>query len=160
MTCCYRFGVSLRKLLGLHFFGDPLDDDATSLDLERLTPPIAVTLRKRRHKQTLTFVLISDTHMTHEAMVVPEGDVLLHAGDFGKWNSSRDDVMRFNAWLGRLPHPVKLITGGNHDRLGLDFYKAIFTNATFLANEAVFIAVARDGSVSVRRWPTPTTRAI
>ena len=30
----------------------------------------------------IKFVCISDTHGMHSAMSVPEGDVLIHAGDF------------------------------------------------------------------------------
>ncbi|KAF8217705.1 Metallo-dependent phosphatase-like protein [Mycena galopus ATCC 62051] len=65
------------------------------------------------------FVLISDTHTS--TFPVPDGDVLLHAGDltdFGTLNEFKA-VME---WLYALPHPIKMhavlslqIIAGNHD---------------------------------------------
>jgi len=63
-------------------------------------------------------VLFSDTHGQHDRLVgpfaVPEGDVLIFAGDAcsagtpGEWAA-------FCRWLGGLPHPHTLIVVGNHD---------------------------------------------
>jgi calcineurin-like phosphoesterase family protein len=60
----------------------------------------------------MRLVLISDTHDCHPA--VPEGDVLIHAGDFACGDdlaSLRRDI----AWLKSLPHRVKILVKGNHD---------------------------------------------
>jgi len=57
-------------------------------------------------------VAISDTHDNHP--VVPDGDVLIHAGDFAcgdDLSSLRRDI----AWLKSLPHQVKILVKGNHD---------------------------------------------
>jgi Icc-related predicted phosphoesterase len=57
-------------------------------------------------------VLISDTHDAHPA--VPEGEILIHAGDFAcgdDFASLRRDI----AWLKSLPHRVKILVKGNHD---------------------------------------------
>jgi len=61
-------------------------------------------------------VLISDTHGLHDQVKVPEGDILIHAGDF--MNGGRDlyEVTRFARWWNRHPHPHKILIGGNHDR--------------------------------------------
>ena len=67
--------------------------------------------------EDLTIVALSDTHGMHAAMdhAVPEGDVLIHAGDFcGR--GLMQEVHDFAAWMGALPHPHKLVTAGNHDR--------------------------------------------
>jgi hypothetical protein len=37
------------------------------------------------------------------------------SGDFTKWKTSSKDLVRFNDWLGELPHPHKVITSGNHE---------------------------------------------
>lgn len=64
----------------------------------------------------MRLVLLSDTHGRHNEIVVPDGDVLIHAGDFSRFGDVAD-VGRFARWLGDLPHENKLVIAGNHDRL-------------------------------------------
>eukprot|EP00450_Noctiluca_scintillans_P016776 CAMPEP_0194513232 /NCGR_PEP_ID=MMETSP0253-20130528/45442_1 /TAXON_ID=2966 /ORGANISM="Noctiluca scintillans" /LENGTH=252 /DNA_ID=CAMNT_0039356769 /DNA_START=10 /DNA_END=768 /DNA_ORIENTATION=- len=66
------------------------------------------------HRWGLRLVCISDTHNKHRTLSVPDGDVLIHAGDFtlyGREDHARD----FDAWLADLPHKVKLVVVGNHE---------------------------------------------
>jgi Icc-related predicted phosphoesterase len=66
--------------------------------------------------RSLSIVAISDTHGMHAAMeqAVPDGDVLIHAGDFcGRGRAG--EVRDFAAWIGALPHRHKIVTPGNHD---------------------------------------------
>ena len=73
---------------------------------------------------------------------IPEGDVLVHAGDFtnvGELNQVKD----FNTWLGNLPHKDKVIIAGNHD---WSFYdsrakeaKKLITNAIYLEDSSIVI---------------------
>jgi predicted phosphohydrolase len=62
------------------------------------------------------FVCLSDTHNHHRSLTVPDGDVLVHAGDF-TMNGTRGEVEEFADWLEALPHPRKVLVAGNHDRL-------------------------------------------
>lgn len=62
----------------------------------------------------MRLVCLSDTHGLHEEISVPEGDVLIHAGDLCN-TGSKGDVQRFAAWIKRLPHPWKVVIAGNHD---------------------------------------------
>lgn len=65
---------------------------------------------------TLRLVCLSDTHDRHEAVRVPDGDVLVHAGDFtGRGDPAAVEV--FGAFLAGLPHRVKVVVAGNHDFL-------------------------------------------
>jgi Icc-related predicted phosphoesterase len=61
-------------------------------------------------------VLISDTHGKHKQIQLPEGDLLIHAGDItGRgfpWQ-----VREFMDWFGRQPHRHKVMIAGNHDFL-------------------------------------------
>jgi len=77
-------------------------------------------------------VCLSDTHSRHGDVVVPDGDVLVHAGDFTKRGSERE-VASFDAWLGTLPHRHKLVVAGNHDFL---FESAPQVARTLLAHAA------------------------
>jgi Icc-related predicted phosphoesterase len=130
------------------------EEDGDLLDCVPAEWPLEVDLklgrskRRKRDTRSLTVVMVSDTHTNH-SFAVPDGDLLLHAGDFAKWNSSLSDVQAFNAWLGTLPHAVKIVTAGNHDRFPADQLKATLTNATFLCNESVVIWLHPDGVVSL-----------
>jgi predicted phosphohydrolase len=64
----------------------------------------------------MRIVCLSDTHGLHEHLRVPEGDLLLHAGDFSKAGRA-DEIERFDRWLGTLPHEHKVVVAGNHDFL-------------------------------------------
>lgn len=62
----------------------------------------------------MRIVLVSDTHGYHSLTTVPDGDVLVHAGDVCR-HGGLEDVDDFNRWLGTLPHPHKVVICGNHD---------------------------------------------
>ena len=59
-------------------------------------------------------VCISDTHTLHRQVTVPDGDVLIHAGDICN-HGTRGEVKQFVSWLGELPHRHKIFIAGNHD---------------------------------------------
>lgn len=58
------------------------------------------------------FVCISDTHS--EKYNVPDGDVLIHAGDLTYYGEGLVQTLK---WLRSLPHPVKIVVAGNHDSI-------------------------------------------
>ncbi len=59
-------------------------------------------------------VCISDTHTLQRQVTVPDGDVLIHAGDICN-HGTRGEVKQFISWLGELPHRHKVFIAGNHD---------------------------------------------
>ena len=61
-------------------------------------------------------VCLSDTHGRHADLDVPEGDVLVHAGDFTARGRERE-LADFGAWLAAQPHAHKVVVAGNHDFL-------------------------------------------
>lgn len=66
----------------------------------------------------MKIVAISDTHQLHDKVVIPDGDVLVHAGDFT--NQGTDGALiKFLTWFSSQPHPYKVFIAGNHE-LGLD----------------------------------------
>jgi len=63
----------------------------------------------------MRIVCFSDTHKKHRDVVLPDGDVLVFAGDMcGR--GGIQSVRRFNEWLGEQPHHHKIVVAGNHDR--------------------------------------------
>jgi predicted MPP superfamily phosphohydrolase len=64
----------------------------------------------------LRLICLSDTHGRHDDLEVPEGDVLLHAGDFSKRGGERE-IADFGRFLARQPHRHKIVVAGNHDFL-------------------------------------------
>ena len=62
----------------------------------------------------MKIVCISDTHGLHWNLTVPDGDILIHAGDVTRYGTF-EDLYDFNKYLGSLPHPYKIVIAGNHD---------------------------------------------
>jgi predicted phosphohydrolase len=62
----------------------------------------------------LQVVFIADTHGLHERVEVPDGDILVHAGDICM-HGGLEEIGPFVEWLGALPHRHKIVIAGNHD---------------------------------------------
>ncbi|NND92902.1 MAG: metallophosphoesterase [Granulosicoccus sp.] len=62
----------------------------------------------------MRLVCISDTHGDHELLDLPEGDVLIHAGDL-TGHGQCTETQSFMSWFGRQPFTYKLCIAGNHD---------------------------------------------
>ena len=89
----------------------------------------------------MRIVCVSDTHSYHDKSVVPDGDILLHAGDLTR-HGYLEDVEVFDRWLGTLPHRHKIVICGNHDfcfqeQASRD--RARITNAIYLEDESVTV---------------------
>lgn len=98
----------------------------------------------------MRIVCISDTHTLHRSLDVPDGDLLIHAGDL----SSRGRVHElegFFDWLEEQPHRHKVFIAGNHDFLfQKDPRKArsLVRGATYLYDSLVMIE-------GLRIWGSP-----
>jgi Icc-related predicted phosphoesterase len=96
-------------------------------------------------------VCISDSHELHRELNVPDGDLLIHAGDFTFWNHT-SKIRDFNEWLGELPHRHNVVIPGNHDRA---FHTdprlhTLITNGVLLINESVQVC-------GLNIWGSPVT---
>jgi Icc-related predicted phosphoesterase len=89
----------------------------------------------------MKIVAFSDSHTLHESVVIPPGDILIFAGDMSLCRTVQEAV-RFNEFLGTLPHPFKVVIAGNHDHLleqkGAQAH-SLFTNAAYLQDQSVEI---------------------
>jgi len=61
-------------------------------------------------------VTISDTHGLHTHVEVPDGDILVHAGDV-TMDGSFKSFINFLAWFKKQPHKHKVFIAGNHDEV-------------------------------------------
>lgn len=78
----------------------------------------------------MKIVCISDTHNFHNQLTIPDGDMLIHAGDatvYGKIS----EVAAFAEWFNGLPHKHKIFVAGNHDWL---YEKDPYLAKTFVPN--------------------------
>jgi Calcineurin-like phosphoesterase len=69
----------------------------------------------------LRIVALSDTHELHNGLVVPDGDVLVHAGDF-TGRGTFPAIAKFAAWMKQQPHDHKVVIAGNHEPTFEDIY--------------------------------------
>lgn len=64
----------------------------------------------------MRLVLLSDTHNQHERLVMPPGDILVHAGD-ATVRGRPQEVIKFLDWFEAQPYRYKIFIAGNHDFL-------------------------------------------
>jgi predicted phosphodiesterase len=98
----------------------------------------------------VTIVALADTHMFHDELVVPPGDVLVHAGDMTRGGTVRE-LRAAAEWIASLPHPHKLVVAGNHElclEREPDRAWPILAGLTVLHDSAVTVA-------GLRFWGSP-----
>ena len=89
-------------------------------------------------------VALADVH-NNEQLHVPDGDLLLIAGDLTGSGTLRQ-MARFSAWLRKLPHRHKVVIAGNHD-FCLDRVNERLEAETMLGGDG--IVYLRDQSVTI-----------
>lgn len=101
----------------------------------------------------MRLVCISDTHNAHKGLHIPDGDVLIHAGD-ATGQGLTLEVERFLGWFGSQPHPHKIFIAGNHDWL---FQRSPERAAQLLAQHQG-VTYLQDSGVSIEGvlfWGSP-----
>jgi Icc-related predicted phosphoesterase len=63
----------------------------------------------------MRLVFISDTHNQLHKITVPDGDFLIHAGDYSN-NGTIPEVNKFLIEFSKLPHKHKILINGNHEK--------------------------------------------
>lgn len=98
-------------------------------------------------------VAISDTHGEHEAVDLPDGDLLVHAGDFCRWGTL-DEVEEFLAWFRARPHRHKVLVAGNHD---IAVEKMRDAARALIPANVVYLEDAEATVGGLRVWGSPWT---
>lgn len=62
----------------------------------------------------LRIVAVADTHLFHDDLTIPDGDLFIHAGDMCR-RGTTDELARTAEWIRSLPHATKIVVAGNHD---------------------------------------------
>ena len=104
------------------------------------------------------FVLLSDTHARHRDVErehgLPDGDVLVHAGDFTRLGRPHE-IEDFVRWFASRPHPHKVCIAGNHD-FGMQQTPGRFT-PSFRDAGIVYLADSGTTVAGWRCWGSPWT---
>ena len=98
----------------------------------------------------MRIVCVSDTHGHHAGLAVPDGDLLIHAGD-ATMAGRPEELDQFDAWLGTLPHRHKVVIAGNHDRLFEDQPEEARRHIT----NALYLQDAEHVVEGLRIWGSP-----
>jgi Icc-related predicted phosphoesterase len=87
-------------------------------------------------------IVIADTHGSENELILPDGDTLVHCGDYSAQGTFHD-LVAFNYWLGKQPHKYKICVSGNHDQyastVGPSVTQEFLSNAIYLENSGVYI---------------------
>lgn len=87
---------------------------------------------------SVRIVALADTHSRHDLLKVPDGDVLIHAGDLTR-TGTLSQLTAVAAWMRELPHAEKILIAGNHDfafERDSQRARAVFEGMTYLEDAA------------------------
>ena len=109
---------------------------------------------------SLRLVVISDTHgyeqgLTPGGTTLPDGDILLHLGDFAIDSSIKKKnkaIEKFDAWLALQPHRTKIVLRGNHDPFSVHFP---LSGSNFFSRPK---SIAIDGKLTMTLVPYTSAR--
>ena len=101
----------------------------------------------------MKIICISDTHGYHEQLTLPEGDMIIHAGDLSK-RGHASEIRDFIDWFTELPYTHKVFIGGNHDffleRESAQFKSLLNDQIIYLEDDWIEVE-------GIRIWGSPIT---
>ena len=99
----------------------------------------------------MRIVAVADTHLFHDELVMPDGDVFVHAGDLCR-GGELDELREAAAWIARLPHAHKVIVAGNHDWA---FAREPALARAVLGDGVIYLEDGEATIAGVRFWGSP-----
>lgn len=100
----------------------------------------------------LTLVAFSDTHGHHKNLVLPDGDVLIFAGDLMTCGRRMSEIKSFGEWFSRQTHKYKILVAGNHDRY---FEHSIGLSLSQFSKDVVYLQDASWVINGFKFWGSP-----
>jgi predicted phosphohydrolase len=97
---------------------------------------------------------MSDTHSLHRKLNVPDGDILIHAGDASR-TGTFNEIRAFGRWFRSLPHPLKIFVAGNHDRGFQDFPASARRALGDNSDGLIYLQDMPLASSGIRFWGSP-----
>eukprot|EP00559_Dactyliosolen_fragilissimus_P004134 CAMPEP_0184861600 /NCGR_PEP_ID=MMETSP0580-20130426/6244_1 /TAXON_ID=1118495 /ORGANISM="Dactyliosolen fragilissimus" /LENGTH=737 /DNA_ID=CAMNT_0027359145 /DNA_START=578 /DNA_END=2791 /DNA_ORIENTATION=- len=140
-----------------------LEEESKEMKGEKVASPLPAKIINLNEKDVLRIVVISDTHGYEEELtsgilepskynskdensvetnpltnknLLPNGDILLHLGDFAidrGGTARKQAIERFDKWLSLQPQHIKIVLRGNHDPMKVKFPKS---KATYINKPA------------------------
>jgi predicted phosphohydrolase len=100
----------------------------------------------------MRLVALADTHTFQEELLpVPEGDVLIHAGDLCR-GGRLEELRPVAGWLQSLPHRHKIVVAGNHDWC---FTRELQAAKEILGPTITYLQESEIAVEGVRFWGSP-----
>lgn len=100
----------------------------------------------------MRLVCISDTHSMHRQIAVPDGDILIHAGDcLGV--GTLEELEDLDNWFSEQPHRHKILIAGNHDWCLQDEP----ADAEVLIKNAIYLRDSGTEIEGLKFWGSPWT---
>jgi predicted phosphohydrolase len=99
----------------------------------------------------MKFVAISDTHGKHRELVLPKGDVIIHAGDFCHYGGNIG-MHDFLSWFQHLDFQFKILIAGNHDFFAAEQSAAFLE---MLPDEIVYLNDSGTSIQGINIWGSP-----
>ncbi len=102
----------------------------------------------------MKIIAISDTHAKHRDLIVPPGDLLIHAGDVTQ-KGRKEEVEDFLDWFKEQPCKHKIFIAGNHD-----FYFERATDEEIAALIPEGVTYLNDSGIEIEGisiWGSPIT---
>lgn len=107
------------------------------------------------HMESKNFkcVVLSDTHCLHRKVEVPDGDILIHSGDFTSVGRKKE-IKDFNNWFSSFPHKYKICIAGNHDIL---FETQPDVAEALLGDDIIYLKNSFIEIEGIKIWGSPMT---
>jgi Icc-related predicted phosphoesterase len=87
----------------------------------------------------MRIVFISDTHKFHDQLILPEGDMLVHCGDYS-FTGKPAETFEFCKWFASQDFEHKVLISGNHDFNEHLIYVALTEHKfTYLLHEPILL---------------------
>lgn len=99
----------------------------------------------------MRIVAVADTHLYHRDLVIPAGDVFVHAGDLCR-GGRLGELAEAAAWIRGLPHRVKVVIAGNHDWC---FVREPAAARALLGDGVIYLEDAAAVIDGMRVWGSP-----